>query len=153
VVGATSAEDVAATVRWAARAGRRASVQGTGHGLLCDLADTVLVSTRRMNAVSVDPRTDTARVEAGVRWRQVIEAAAPFGLAPLNGSSSGVGVVGHTLGGGLGPMARSFGFAADHVRRFTIVTADGESRDVTADSDPDLCTWTRPLPCRSTTAA
>ena len=68
----------------------------------------------------------------------MIEAAAPFGLAPLNGSSSGVGVVGYTLGGGLGPMVRSFGFAADHVRRFTIVTADGEIRDVTADSDPDL---------------
>jgi FAD/FMN-containing dehydrogenase len=138
VVGATSAEDVAATVRWAARAGRRVSVQGTGHGLLCDLAGTVLVSTRRMNAVSVDPQTDSARVQAGVRWSQVIEAAAPFGLAPLNGSSSNVGVLGYTLGGGLGPMARSFGFAADHVRRFTIVTADGEIRDVTSDADPDL---------------
>jgi FAD/FMN-containing dehydrogenase len=43
------------------------SVQGTGHGLLCDLADTVLVSTRRMNAVCVDPQTDTARARAGVR--------------------------------------------------------------------------------------
>src|SRR6185437_6477342 len=94
--------------------------------------------TRRMDAVSVDPRIATARVQAGVRWRQVIEAAAPFGLAPLNGSSSNVGVLGYTLGGGLGPMARSFGFAADHVRRFTIVTADGEIRDVTPDADPDL---------------
>ena len=49
-----------------------------------------------------------------------------------------VGVVGYTLGDGLGPMARRFGFAADHVRRFTIATADGEIRDVTAESDPDL---------------
>ena len=35
-------------------------------------------------------------------------------------------------------MARRFGFAADHVRRFTLVTADGEIRDVTPESDPDL---------------
>jgi FAD/FMN-containing dehydrogenase len=138
VVGATSAHDVAAAVRHAARTGRRVAVQGTGHGLQSDLAGTVLVSTRRMDGVTIDPESAVARVQAGARWRQVIDAAAPYGLAPLNGSSSQVGVVGYTLGGGLGPMARRFGFAADHVRRFTIVTADGEIRDVTAASDPDL---------------
>ncbi len=138
VVGATSAEDVAAAVRWAARAGLRVSVQATGHGLLADLAGTLLVSTRRLTGVAVDPHARTARVQAGARWNQVIEAAAPFGLAPLSGSSSLVGVVGYTLGGGHGPMARRHGFAADHVRRFTIVTADGAVREVTAESDPDL---------------
>lgn len=75
---------------------------------------------------------------AGVRWQQVIDAAAPHGLAPLNGSSTTVGVVGYTLGGGLGPMARTFGFAADHVRRLQLVTADGEVHEVTADSEPEL---------------
>ena len=138
VVGATSAADVAAAVRFAARTGRRVAVQSTGHGLQSDLAGTVLVSTRRMTAVSVDPYAATACVQAGARWRQVIDAAAPYGLAPLNGSSSQVGVVGYTLGGGLGPMCRRYGFAADHVRRFTLVTAEGEIRDVTADTDPDL---------------
>jgi FAD/FMN-containing dehydrogenase len=138
VVGATSAHDVAAAVRHAARTGRRVAVQGTGYGLQSDLAGTVLVTTRRMDGVTIDPESAVARVQAGARWRQVIDAAAPYGLAPLNGSSSQVGVVGYTLGGGLGPMARRFGFAADHVRRFTIVTADGEIRDVTAASDPDL---------------
>jgi FAD/FMN-containing dehydrogenase len=34
--------------------------------------------------------------------------------------------------------ASSHRFAADHVRRFTIVTADGEIRDITPASDPDL---------------
>ncbi|HSU07925.1 MAG TPA: FAD-dependent oxidoreductase, partial [Pseudonocardia sp.] len=138
VVGATSADDVAAAVRYAARTGRRVAVQSTGHGLQSDLAGTVLVSTHRMDRVTVDPDSATARAQAGTRWRQVIDAAAPYGLAPLNGSSSQVGVVGYTVGGGLGPMARRYGFAADHVRRFTLVTADGEIRDVTPESDPDL---------------
>lgn len=138
VVGATCAEDVAAAVRHALAVGRRVAVQATGHGLLADLADTVLVSTRRMAEVTVDPAARTARVAAGARWRQVIDAAAPHGLAPLNGSSSHVGVVGYTTGGGLGPMARRYGFAADHVRRFTIVTADGAIRDVDAEHDADL---------------
>ena len=74
VVGATSAADVAAAVRYAARTGRRVAVQSTGHGLQSDLAGTVLVSTRRMDAVTVDPESATARVQAGARWRQVIDA-------------------------------------------------------------------------------
>jgi FAD/FMN-containing dehydrogenase len=138
VVGATCADDVAAAVRWAADRGHPVAVQSTGHGLVSDLAGSVLVTTRRLSSVAVDPVARTARVGAGVRWAQVIEAAAPHGLAPLNGSSSGVGVVGYTLGGGLGPMARRYGFAADHVRSVELVTADGAVRRVDAISDPEL---------------
>ncbi|WP_300018379.1 FAD-binding protein [Pseudonocardia sp.] len=138
VVGATCAADVAAAVRWAAARGRAVAVQSTGHGLLSDLADTVLVTTGRMSTVAVDPVARTARVGAGVRWAQVIEAAAPFGLAPLNGSSSRVGVIGYPLGGGLGPMARRYGFAADHVRRAELVSAGGEILSVDAATDPEL---------------
>ena len=56
-----------------------------------------------MDEVRIDPQARTATVGAGARWQQVIEAAAPHGLAPLNGSSPTVGVVGYTLGGGAGP--------------------------------------------------
>lgn len=66
------------------------------------------------------------------------EAAAPYGLAPVNGSSSDVGVVGYTTGGGVGPMARTHGLAADHVRAFEVVTGDGVQRRVTATEHPDL---------------
>ena len=138
VVGATCADDVAAAARYAADTGRRLAVQATGHGLVDPLHGTVLVTTRRLTEIVVDPATATARIGAGVRWRQVIDATAPHGLAPLNGSSSQVGAVGYTLGGGLGPIARRFGFAADHVRRFTIVTADGTIREVDAEREPDL---------------
>ncbi len=76
--------------------------------------------------------------EAGVRWRSVIDAAVPHGLAPLSGSSSGVGVVGYTLGGGMGHLARRHGFAADHVRAVELVGADGAVRRVTAEGDLEL---------------
>ncbi|MGY1637489.1 FAD-binding oxidoreductase [Geodermatophilus sp. SYSU D00742] len=138
VVGATGPEDVAAAVRWAAGAGLAVTVQATGHGLVDDLAGTLLVTTARMTELTVDPAARTARAAAGVRWRQVIDAAAPHGLAPLSGSSSGVGVVGYTLGGGLGPLGRRYGFAADAVRRVQLVTADGAVTTVDAASDPDL---------------
>jgi FAD/FMN-containing dehydrogenase len=50
-----------------------------------------------------------------------------------------VGVVGYTLGGGLSvTMGRAKGWAADHVRMIDVVTADGELRHASADSEPDL---------------
>ena len=79
-----------------------------------------------------------ARVGAGVKWLRVIEAAAPHGLAPLNGSTSDVGVVGYTTGGGVGPLARTYGLAADRVRAFDVVTGDGVIRRVTPTEHPDL---------------
>jgi hypothetical protein len=91
-----------------------------------------------MQGLSIDPQRRIARVEAGVKWKRVMEAAAEFGLAGLCGSSSDVGVVGYTLGGGVGSFGRRFGFAADHVTAVEIVTADGALRRICADTEPEL---------------
>jgi FAD/FMN-containing dehydrogenase len=53
----------------------------------------------------------------------------------LSGSSPDIGVVGFTLSGGLGLVSRAFGYAADHVRRADLVTADGEFRSVSPGDD------------------
>ena len=138
IVEATSAADVAGAVAWAASAGLPVAVQSTGHGSCRPFAGCLLINTSRMNSVDVDVNARTATLGAGVRWRDVIEAGAPYGLAPLNGSSSGVGVVGYTTGGGLPLMGRTFGFSADNVRSFDLVTADGAVRSCSPDSQPDL---------------
>jgi FAD/FMN-containing dehydrogenase len=91
-----------------------------------------------MGGVRIDPVRRTARVGAGVRWEEVIHEAAAHGLAPLNGSSPLVGAVGFTLGGGLGVMGRTFGWAADHVHALDLVTADGALHEVTHRTEPDL---------------
>lgn len=138
VFGAASADDVIAAVRYAARAGLPVGVQATGHGLPGGSEGGVLITTRRMDGVRVDPGARTVRVQAGVRWAQVVAAAEPYGLAPLNGSSPSVGAVSYTLSGGLGILAREFGYAADHVRSLDVVTADGRLRRVTRKSEPEL---------------
>ena len=97
-----------------------------------------MITTRRMQGVHVDPVRRTARVEAGVKWERVMAAAAEYGLAGMCGSSSDVGVIGYTLGGGLGSFGRKHGFAADHVRSVEMVTADGAIRTVCAESEPEL---------------
>ncbi len=138
VVAASSAEDVATAVRHAAAENLPVGVQATGHGLPGASQGGLVITTRRMDGVTVDPAARTVRVQAGVRWGQVVEAAAPHGLAPLNGSAPSVGAVSYTLGGGLGILAREFGYAADHVRALDVVTGDGRLRHVTPESEPDL---------------
>ncbi|WP_244790968.1 nuclear transport factor 2 family protein [Streptomyces sp. BJ20] len=139
VVGAANSSDVQVAVRLAAQRRLPVAVMATGHQATVPADDAGLITTRRMAQVSIDPAARTARVTAGARWQQVIDAAAPFGLAPLNGSSPLVGVVGYTLGGGLSPtMGRAHGWAADHVTSLDVVTADGALHLVDAASEPDL---------------
>ncbi|MDQ1035221.1 FAD/FMN-containing dehydrogenase [Streptomyces sp. V3I8] len=132
------AEDVREAVAFAAVRGIPIAVQATGHGPSAAADGGLLISTRRMRGVSIDPAARTARVEGGTQWFEVVEAAAEHGLAPLNGSSPLTGVIGYTLGGGLGLMARRYGYAADHVTAVEIVTPDGRSRRATAVQDADL---------------
>jgi len=138
VLVAADAADVAAAVRVARRNGRRIAVQATGHSAAPADQETILISTRRLSAVTVDPQARTATVGAGAIWQQVLDAAAPHGLAALAGSAPHVGAVGYTVGGGLGPIARTFGLAADLVRAFELVTAEGELLTVDAEHHPDL---------------
>ncbi|BDT95463.1 FAD-binding oxidoreductase [Nocardia sputorum] len=135
VVGAVHAEDVRAAVEYAARHDLPIAVQATGHGLSVATDGGLLISTRRMTGVRIDPARRTAYVGAGVRAGALVEAAAEHGLAPLNGSSPSVGVVGYLLGGGVGLLARQFGYAAEHVRTIELVTADGRVRTLTPEDE------------------
>jgi FAD/FMN-containing dehydrogenase len=134
------ADEVVEVVRAAAAAGLRVAPQGTGHnaGPLGDLSDTVLVRTSAMREVTVDATSRTARVGAGALWIDVVEAVAPHGLAALHGSSPDVGVVGYTLGGGMGWYARQHGLATNNVTAVEIVTAEGRLLRADADNEPEL---------------
>jgi hypothetical protein len=137
VVGAAGAADVQAAVRFAAEHDAPLGAHLTGHGPAV-LIDSLLVNTRRLDELSVDPATKTARIGAGLRWGQVLAETMKSGLAALHGSSPSVGAIGYTAGGGMPLLAREYGYAADHVRAVELVTADGRLRRLTEDDDPDL---------------
>ncbi|WP_433655094.1 FAD-binding oxidoreductase [Nocardia sp. CA-128927] len=141
VVAAATPGDVQAAVAFAATHRLPVGVLSTGHQPFPTTTShgCLLISTRAMHSVQIDPATATARVEAGALWGDVVGPAQSSGLAPLNGSSAGVGVIGYTLGGGLSPvLGRLYGWASEHVRAIDVVTADGRLRHVTEQSDPDL---------------
>jgi FAD/FMN-containing dehydrogenase len=135
-----SAEDVVAIVKFARRRGYRVAPQGTGHAAppLGSLEGTILVKTERMRDVEVDPEARVARVDAGVIWIEVVEAAAEHGLAALAGSAPDVGVVGYSLGGGVSFLARKHGLSTNNVLAVDVVTADGRLMRADAENHPDL---------------
>jgi FAD/FMN-containing dehydrogenase len=140
VVFPESAEDVVRIVDHARDAGMRLTAQGTGHfaTTLDSLEDTILVRTTRMRGIEIDPVRRRARAEAGVVWAEVSLAAAEHGLAGLSGSAGDVGVVGYTLGGGIGWLGRRYGLAANSVLAVELVTADGRHVRADADHESDL---------------
>jgi FAD/FMN-containing dehydrogenase len=140
VVFPEAAEDVVAVVEVAGAHGLRVAAQGTGHsaGPMGPLEGTILVKTSRMRGVEIDAQANRARVQAGTLWGEVTPAAAEHGLAALAGSAKDVGVVGYTLGGGIGWLARRHGLACSSVLAVEAVTADGRIVRADAGSEPDL---------------
>lgn len=138
VVEAADADDVAALVRYARRAGMTVTAQPSGHGASGDVEGLILLRTGLLNEVEVRAEERVVRVGVGVKWGQVLAAAGPLGLTGLAGSAPGISVTGYTLGGGVGWFSRKYGLASDSVRAIEIVDADGEPGRVTAESDPEL---------------
>jgi len=138
VFEAATTDDIRTAVEFANAHRMPVAVQATGHGQFLDTRGAVVVLTRRLDEVRVDPDRRTATIGPGVRWRQVLDAAAPYGLAPLSGSASSVGAVGYLLGGGVGPLARKYGFGADSIISLKLITADGVEQQVDKNRHPDM---------------
>jgi FAD/FMN-containing dehydrogenase len=135
-----SREEVAVVIRFAAAHDLRVAPQRTGHNAmpLGSLERTVLLKTNRLDRVHVDGPGRCARVGAGARWEDVVPLASEQGLAALHGSTPDVSIAGYSLGGGMGWYARKHGLAANSVKAIEVVTADGEIRTASHDSEPDL---------------
>ena len=108
VVVAESADDVLAAVRFARDEGLGIGVMATGHGVGAPSDGGLLINTSRVRGVQRGPISQTAMVEAGALWKDVIPAARAHGLAGLAGSAPHVGVVGYTMGGGFGWLGRKY---------------------------------------------
>ncbi|MFP5369317.1 MAG: FAD-binding oxidoreductase, partial [Actinomycetes bacterium] len=75
---------------------------------------------------------------AGVLWGDLVDAAGRSGLAGRHPSSPDVGVVGYTLGGGIGWYARKLGLQCNAVTAAEVVLADGSLVRATADREAEL---------------
>jgi len=138
VVGAVDEADVQEAVRFAAEYGLEVVVQATGHGSYRDVTQGLLIRTHRLNEITVDAAASTFTIGAGARWMDILPRLAEHGLGAVTGSSPSVGAVGLTLGGGVGPLSRTLGWAADRAVSYRVVIADGSVITVSAAEHPDL---------------
>ncbi len=134
------ASDVVAAVDYARVSGLRVAPQATGHNADAygSLEDTLLVDLRELQEISIDVAAQRVRVGAGVKWERVGPGLSEHGLAALHGSSPDVGVAGYSLGGGMGWLARKYGLQANSVTAIELVTAEGRTRRVDAEHEPEL---------------
>lgn len=138
VLDASSPDDVEAAVAVAADAGLRVVTQATGHSSTGGFDDAVLIRTRELASVDVDPARKVATIGPGTHWGAVQEAAAGHGLTGLVGTAPHVSAVGFTMGGGVSWLGRTHGLASGRLRAAELVLADGSRTRVDETSDPDL---------------
>lgn len=138
VVEAHDTADIVGAVQYALKVDLGVGVLATGHGAGQPRDGGLLINTSRLREVHIDPVARRARVAAGARWDDVVGPAAHHGLAGLPGSSTGVGVVGYTLGGGFGWLGRRYGLAAHSITRAEVVTGDGQLVTASPDEHPEL---------------
>jgi FAD/FMN-containing dehydrogenase len=133
-------QDVIKIVEFARAQGMQIAAQRTGHNAepLGALDDVILVKTDAMQGVEIDVERRIARVRSGAKWANVVPQASDLGLAAPHGSTPDVSVAGYSLGGGVGWYSRKLGLAANSVTAIELVTADGVSRRVDHESEPNL---------------
>jgi FAD/FMN-containing dehydrogenase len=134
------AADVQQAVNFARSFGLLVSVRGGGHsapgygtnegGLVIDLS--------LMRGIRVDPDARTVQAQGGALWRDLDHETQAFGLATTGGTVSNTGIVGLTLGGGLGWLMGKHGLSIDNLVSADVVTADGQFRKASAKDEPDL---------------
>ena len=133
-------QDVIEAVDFARTTGILTAVRSGGHNIagasLCD--GGLVIDLSPMNRVTVDPASRTARAEGGALLADLDAATQAHGLATTTGVNSDTGLIGLTLGGGIGRLGRKHGLSCDNMLSAEIVTADGQVLNASEHENADL---------------
>jgi FAD/FMN-containing dehydrogenase len=136
----TSRRDVLEAIAFASATGILTAIRSGGHNIagasLCD--GGLVIDLSRMNRVTVDPASRTARAEGGALLADLDAATQAHGLATTTGVNSDTGLIGLTLGGGIGRLGRKHGLSCDNMVSAEIVTADGQVLNASERENADL---------------
>ncbi|CAN7428484.1 FAD-binding oxidoreductase [Phyllobacterium sp. LjRoot231] len=135
-----SAETVARSIMVARKHDIELTIRGGGHhiagfsardkGMMLDFSDD--------RGIKFDVCTGVASIAPGSRLADVDQHLVPLGLVIPTGTVSETGIAGLTLGGGIGWLTGIHGLTCDHLVAVDLVTADGCTLNVNAETHPEL---------------
>ena len=135
-----SAEDIAAAFEFARSHDLEVAVRGGGHNpaghCVCDSG--LVIDLSQMRTVKVDAARRIARSEGGATWFDFDSATQAFDLVTPGGVVVSTGVVGLSLGGGIGHLTAQYGLTCDNILEAEVVTPDGKVVQVSANENEDL---------------
>jgi FAD/FMN-containing dehydrogenase len=144
VVFCAGTADVVNALTWARQNGTPVRIRSGRHCLegWSAVDGGLVIDVSAMKSAQIDPDSQTATVGAGLNQSEAVTALGNAGFAAPTGTEGTVGLVGATLGGGLGLLTRRFGMASDNLLAAEVVVAPagGGATAVVADeqNNPDL---------------
>ena len=134
------AGDIAVAFDFARAHELEVAVRGGGHNpaghCVCD--GGLVIDLSRMRTVEVDAQSRIARSQGGATWLDFDSATQAFGLVTPGGVVVSTGVVGLSLGGGIGHLTAQYGLTCDNILAAEMVTPEGLILHANAEENPDL---------------
>jgi len=140
VVMAETAADVQAAVRFAGDKNLATSVKSTGscYNGNCMQEGSLHIDLSRMNTNKVDKDKMELLAQPGTNFEELYKLCDAHNVLVVGGMCKGVGPVGYSLGGGHGPLIRSYGLGADNIVSVDLVAANGDLVHASSDENSDL---------------
>ncbi|KAJ0414362.1 FAD-dependent oxidase [Aspergillus carlsbadensis] len=133
--------DVQDIVRFASRNDIPFLAVGGGHGFTTTLGEVengLEIDLSQFDRVSVDARRNRLTIGGGVRFRDVMDPLYAAGKEIPTGSCPCVGMIGASLGAGVGKYQGVHGLIIDALESVKLVTAAGNLITVSRYQEPDL---------------
>lgn len=144
IVYPRSTQQVSDAVVCAARNGNVQTVARSGGHAFSGFSSggqdgAMIVDFRRMTSIVSDSKNALVHIEPGARLGDVVKTLWADGKRGMpHGTCPTVGVGGHTLCGGVGPLSRKWGMATDNMIEAEVVMADGSVVHASQHANSDL---------------
>ena len=135
-----TAGDIAVAFDFARSHDLEVAVRGGGHNpaghCVCD--GGLVIDLSQMRTVEVDAESRIARSDGGATWLDFDSATQAVGLVTPGGVVVSTGVVGLSLGGGIGHLTAQYGLTCDNILGAEVVTPRGNTIHASANENEDL---------------
>ncbi|KAL8988152.1 MAG: hypothetical protein Q9177_002732 [Variospora cf. flavescens] len=141
VVVPASTQDVATAVKMANQLRLPFLAVNGGHGTssaLKTIQRGVSINLCNFKQLQISQDGKSALIGGGANTQEVVNGLAAYGKVTATTNGGCTGMIGPALGGGFGRYMGYFGLVLDNIIDMTVVLANGDIKQVSATSNPDL---------------